>query len=129
MNILLLIGRIIFGGFFIYSGVNHFIRFEMMTQYAKMKRVPFPAIAQGMTGLMLLLGGLSIMFGIYPFVGILLLVAFLIPVTLMMHNFWSLADPQMRMADKINFMKNMALLGALLMLLAIPSPWAHQLVP
>ncbi len=129
MDTLLLIGRVIFGGFFIYSGVNHFIGFGMMTQYAKMKGVPFPAIAQGITGLMLLLGGLSIVFGIYPFVGIVLLVAFLVPVSLMMHNFWKLEDPQLRMADKINFMKNMAMLGAILMLLAIPTPWPLSLVP
>jgi uncharacterized membrane protein YphA (DoxX/SURF4 family) len=101
----------------------------MMAQYAKMKGVPFPAIAQGITGLMLLLGGLSIVFGIYPFVGIVLLVAFLVPVSLMMHDFWKLEDPQLRMNDKVNFMKNMALLGALVMLLAIPLPWPLSLVP
>jgi putative oxidoreductase len=129
MNTPLLIGRIIFGGYFIYNGVNHFIGFGMMTQYVKMKGVPFPAIAQGMTGLMLLLGGLSIVFGIYPFVGIVLLVAFLVPVSLMMHYFWKLEEPQLRMADKINFMKNIALPGAVLMLLAIPSPWPISLVP
>lgn len=129
MDTLLLVGRIILGGFFIYSGVNHFIGFGMMTQYAKMKGVPFPATAQGITGLMLLLGGLSIVFGIYPFVGVVLLVAFLVPVSLMMHNFWKIEDPQLRMNDKANFLKNMALLGAILMLLAIPSPWPLSLVP
>ena len=129
MNALLLIGRIIFGGFFIYSGVNHFIGFEMMTQYAKMKGVPFPTFAQGVTGLLLLLGGLSILFGIYPYVGIVMLVAFLLPVSFMMHNFWTLADPQLRMAEKVNFMKNMALLGAILMFLAIPLPWALSVAP
>jgi putative oxidoreductase len=128
MNTLFLIGRIIFGGYFIYKGIYHFIGFGMMTQYAKMKGVPYPAIAQGMAGLMLLLGGLSIMFGIYPSVGIVLLVAFMVPVTLMMHNFWKLDDHQMRMADKVNFTKNMALLGAILMLFAIPSPWHLSLV-
>jgi putative oxidoreductase len=128
-TLLLIIGRIILGGYFIYSGVNHFIGFGMMTQYAKMKGVPFPAFAQGTTGLMLLLGGSSILFGIYPSVGIVLLVAFLVPVSLMMHNFWKLEDPQLRMADKINFLKNMALLGALLMLFAIPLPWPLRLVP
>jgi hypothetical protein len=46
-----------------------------------------------------------------------------------MHNFWKDEDPQMKMADRINFMKNMALLGALLMLLAIPLPWPLRLVP
>jgi len=129
MDTLLLVGRIIFGGFFFYSGINHFAKFGMMSQYAKTKGVPFPAIAQGLTGLMLLLGGLSIAFGIYPFVGLVLLVAFLVPVSLKMHNFWKLEDPQVRMADKVNFTKNMALLGAVLMLLAVPSPWPLSLVP
>ena len=101
----------------------------MMTQYAKMKGVPFPAFAQGVTGLLLLLGGLSILFGIYPYIGIILLAAFLVPVSLMMHNFWTLDDPQLRMADKVNFMKNMALLGAILMFLAIPLPWALSVAP
>jgi putative oxidoreductase len=129
MNTLLLIGRIIFGGYFIYNGVNHFIGFEMMTEYTKRKGVPYPAISQVTTGLMLLLGGLSIVFGIYPYIGIVLLIAFLVPVSLMMHNFWKLENPQLRMADKINFTRNMALLGAILMLLSIPSPWSLSLVP
>ena len=95
MDTLLLIGRIIFGGFFIYSGVGHFTKFGIMTQYTKMKGVPLPAIALGITGLMLLLGGLSIVFGVYPFVGIVLLAAFLVPVSFMMHNFWKLEDPKL----------------------------------
>ena len=129
MDTLLFIGRIIFGGFFIYSGVNHFIGFQTMTQYAKMKGVPFPAFSQGVTGILLLLGGLSILCGIYPYIGILLLVVFLFPVSFMIHNFWTIEDPQLRMAEKVNFMKNMALLGAVLMFLAIPLPWALSLAP
>lgn len=129
MDTLLLVGRIIFGGYFIYNGINHFLGFGPMTQYAKSKGVPLPAMAQGLAGLMLLLGGVSIVFGIYPFVGIVLLVAFLVPVSLMMHNFWKLEDVQSRMADKVNFTKNIALLGAILMLLTIPSPWPLSLTP
>jgi putative oxidoreductase len=129
MDTLLLFGRIILGGFFIYSGVSHFVGFRMMTQYAKIKGVPFPAIAQGVTGLMLLLGGVSVLCGVYPAIGILLLVGFLVPVSFMMHGFWKIKDAQLRMADKTNFMKNMALLGAILMLLAIPTPWPLSFMP
>lgn len=129
MDFLFLIGRIIFGGYFIYNGANHFIRFGMLTQYAKMKGVPLPAVAQGTAGLMLLLGGLSVMLGLYPVAGIVLLVAFLVPVSLMMHDFWKIEDAQSRMADKMNFARNMALLGALLMLLVVPLPWPLSLVP
>jgi putative oxidoreductase len=66
MNTVLLVGRIILGGFFFCNGVNHFLRFGMMAQYARTKGVPFPAIAQGITGLMLLCGGLSIVCGVAP---------------------------------------------------------------
>lgn len=129
MDTIVLVGRIVFGGYFIYSGVGHFTKFGIMTQYMKMKGVPLPATALSITGIMLLLGGLSIVFGIYPWVGIVLLAAFLVPVSLIMHNFWKLDDPGLRMADKINFTKNMALLGAVLMVLAIPLPWPLSLVP
>lgn len=129
MDFLFLIGRIIFGGYFIYNGANHFISFGMLTQYANMKGVPLPAVAQSTAGIMLLLGGLSVMLGLYPVAGIVLLVAFLVPVSLMMHDFWKIEDAQSRMADKMNFARNMALLGALLMLLVVPLPWPLSLVP
>ena len=123
MDTLFLIGRIILGGFFIYSGLNHFLGFGMMANYTKMKGVPLPQLAVAITGLMLILGGLSIVLGAYPKVGIALLAGFLIPVSLLMHNFWKIQDPQLKVADKVNFTKNMALLGAALMFLAIPRPW------
>ena len=129
MDTLLLIGRIVFGGFFVYNGVNHFLKFGMMTQYAKRKGVPFPAAAQGVTGLMLLGGGLSIACGVYPLIGIALLVGFLVPVSLVMHNFWKLDDPKLRLADRSTFARNMALLVATLMFLALPVPWPLSLVP
>jgi len=123
MNTLFLIGRIIFAGYFLYSGVNHFMRLGSMSDYAKMKGVPLPSVAIAFTGLLLLLGGLSILLGLYPFVGSILLVVFLIPVSFMMHNFWKIQDPQMKMGEKVNFIKNMALLGGVLMLSALPTPW------
>ena len=78
---------------------------------------------------MLLLGGLSILLGAYPIARVILLAAFLIPVSFMMHDFWKVQDPQMKMGEMINFMKNMALLGALLMFLAIPRPWPASFQP
>jgi len=123
MDSLFLIGRIIFGGFFIYSGLNHFLGVGMMTNYTKMKGVPLPRAAVIITGLMLTVGGLSMVLGAYPKIGIALLAGFLIPVSILMHNFWKIQDPQLKVADKVNFTKNMALLGAVLMFLAIPTPW------
>jgi uncharacterized membrane protein YphA (DoxX/SURF4 family) len=55
------------------------------------------------------------------------LLVFLLPVTFIMHNFWSIDDEMARMGEMINFMKNWALTGSLLMFLAIPTPWPFSL--
>jgi uncharacterized membrane protein YphA (DoxX/SURF4 family) len=79
------------------------------------------------TGLMMLLGGLGILLGVYVGLSVLLLAAFLLGTTFTMHQFWKITDPSAKMGERINFMKNLALLGAVLMILAIPLPWALSL--
>ena len=54
---------------------------------------------------------------------IIILIIFLLGVSFQMHNFWKLDDPQTKQIDMINFTKNMALVGALLMFLRLPHPW------
>ena len=123
-----LIGRLVLGGYFIFGGFNHFKMLTMMSGYAQSKGVPTPKAAVAFSGLLLLVGGLSILLGIYPTVGAIALVVFLAPVTFMMHAFWKVQDAQMKMGEQVNFMKNLALLGAVLMLLAIPQPWSSSLL-
>jgi uncharacterized membrane protein YphA (DoxX/SURF4 family) len=103
------------------------MQLKMMSDYTKMKGVPLPLVAVSLTGVILILGGLSILLGVYPLVGVVLLVVFLLPASVMMHNFWKVQDPQMKMGERTNFIKNMALLGAVLMLLAIPTPWPFRI--
>jgi len=109
------------------NAMNHFTQIGSMGGYAKMKGVPLPTLAVLGTGVLLGLGRLSILVGYMPTLGVALIVIFLLPTTLMMHNFWTIEDPMARMGDQINFMKNMALMGAMLMLLAIPQPWPFSL--
>jgi hypothetical protein len=52
---------------------------------------------------------------------------FLVPATLIMHNFWADKDPSARMSNQINFHKNTALLGALWMINMVPQPWVFSL--
>src|SRR5207249_3414863 len=96
-------------------------------QYAKTKGTPAPKLAVAGTGVILLLGGLSILLGVYPTIGIALLIIFLVFASLQIHNFWKIEDAQMKQIDMINFTKNFALAGALLMLLLIPQPWPMSL--
>lgn len=66
MEILLLIGRIIFGAFFVMSGINHFTNLGMISGYAGSKNVPAPGLAVIVSGVMLVLGGLSVILGVAP---------------------------------------------------------------
>jgi putative oxidoreductase len=115
---LLYIGRIIFGGYFIFGGMNHFTKLEMMSGYAKSKGAPLPKLSVAFSGLLLLIGGLSVMLNIFIIAGLASLILFLVPVTLIMHQFWKIQDAQAKMVEMVNFLKNLALLGAVFMLLA-----------
>jgi uncharacterized membrane protein YphA (DoxX/SURF4 family) len=108
------LGRLILGGFFIYSGINHLNKAKDMAPYAASKGVPQPETAVKVSGAMLLLGGALLALGVKPKIGALTVAAFLAGVSPVMHNFWAVEDPSQKMNDQINFMKNMALLGAAL---------------
>ncbi len=123
----LVIGRIIVGVYYIGSGIRHFKDINMMAGYAESKGVPVPKLAVAGSGLLLLIGGVSILIGDHPAIGIAAISLFLIGVTPMIHNFWAVSDPQQRMAEMINFTKNLGLLGSTLMFLAIPHPWPFSL--
>ena len=126
-NIAFLIGRVIVGGFFLMNAFNHFAQLNMLTGYAKSKGIPAPAIAVGGSGVLLFLGGLSLLLGYHPTIGAALLVIFLLSVSFGIHNFWTVQDQQAKLGEMTNFLKNMAILGLLLMTLAIPRPWPMSL--
>jgi putative oxidoreductase len=117
-----LAGRILFAFFHLSSAFNHFKSMNSYAQYAASKKVPVPKLAIIGSGILLLIGGLSILLGYQPCIGIAALGLFYLGVTPVMHNFWA-AGPEHKQAELVNFMKNMALLGATLMFLAIPQPW------
>jgi uncharacterized membrane protein YphA (DoxX/SURF4 family) len=127
MEYIFILGRVLLGGYFIRSGINHFRFLQNMVGYAQSKGVMMPKLAVSATGLMLLLGGVGVLLGVYVQWAVILLTIFLIGVTFKMHQFWTITDPMQKMGEEVNFYKNLALLGAVLMLLAIPLPWALSL--
>lgn len=118
MDIIVLIGRILFAFLFLTSGYAHFAKRQMMAPYAAAKGVPvaMPAVLAG--GVLLLAGSLSVLLGVWADLGALLLVIFLVPTAVMMHGFWKETDPQARMTEMTQFSKDTALAGAALMLFA-----------
>ena len=121
-----LAGRVLFAFFHLSSAVNHFKSLNSYAQYAASKKVPAPKLAIIGSGILLLIGGLSVLLGYQPRIGIAALGLFYLGVTPVMHNFWA-AGPQQKQNELVNFMKNVALLGATLMFLAIPQPWPFAL--
>jgi len=74
-----------------------------------------------------ILSGTRLLLGYHPTIGVALLVIFLLGVSFGIHNFWTIQEPQAKLGEMTNFLKNMAILGLLLMSLAIPGPWPMSL--
>ena len=118
-----LLGRIIYGVYFVKAGINHFRSLAMLSGYAGMKGVPMPKVAVMLSGLLIIVGGLSVLTGFHPRYGLAAIILFLVPVSVMMHTFWSDTDPMMKMNNQINFEKNFAMAGAAMMMMLIQQPW------
>lgn len=126
MESIFFIGRLLLGGFFLFNAYNHLFKSESLAGYAKSKGVFSPKLAVIGSGLLLLFGGYTIITGVRVTAGIAALALFLIPTTFSMHAFWK-EEGQARMMDQVQFTKNLAILGAVLMLLAVPTPWPMSL--
>lgn len=118
-----LIGRLMFGGFFLYNGINHIMNRKKLAEYTRAKNVPKAEAAVVATGVVMLAGGASVVLGIKPKLGTLAILGFLGGVSPIMHNFWSAEDPNQRQADMVHFAKNLAMVGAALALMGVEEPW------
>lgn len=108
------IGRFLFSLIFIMSGLNHFSSGSI--SYAASSGVPFADILVPISGVFAILGGLSVLTGFHARFGALLLLMFLIPVTLLMHDFWTIQDSQMAQDQMIHFMKNLTMIGGAILI-------------
>jgi uncharacterized membrane protein YphA (DoxX/SURF4 family) len=126
-GIALLVGRVLFGGLLAFQGLNHFLNSEMMAQYAGAKGVPAPTLSVLFSGVLLVAGGLGIVLGVYPVVAAATVAAFLVVVTPVMHDFWAVPEDEQQ-SEMVNFIKNVELLGAALVFIALGSDsWAYAL--
>jgi len=122
MKIPFLIGRLVFGGFFLYNGIDQLKNRDSLARYAGAKHVPQPGMAVALSGALLVAGGASLILGYKPKLGALAIAGFLASVSPVMHDFWSAKEPDQRTNEMINFTKNLALLGAALALAGVEEP-------
>jgi putative oxidoreductase len=117
VDVVFLIGRILFAFIFVQSGLAvHLLGYRQGVQYAKSYNVPLAELGVPLTGVMAVLGGLSVALGAWGDLGALVIAAFLLLITPLMHAFWRETDPMQRLSQMVNFTKNTALLGGALVL-------------
>ena len=116
MDWLYLLGRVLFGMIFVGSGLAHLTQAGGMAQYAAAKKVPAPKASVVVSGLVILSGGLSVLLGVWMEIGTWLLVLFLLTAAFTFHNFWAVTDPMEKQVEQAQFMKNLSMTGAALVL-------------
>lgn len=114
MRYVVLLGRIFYSSIFIMANLFHFS--GQAVAHAAAEGVPMAGVLVPLSGIIGLVGGFSILLGYKAKWGAWLLVLFLVPITLMMHKFWAVADPQAAMMQQVMFMKNVSMLGAALLI-------------
>ena len=118
-----LLGRLFFVLIFLMAGPNHFS--GQTIAYAASQGVPLASIAVPLSGVLAIVGGLSILLGYRARIGAWLIALFLVAVTPMMHKFWTITDPMMQQMQMIMFMKNLAMLGGALLISQFGAgPWS-----
>ncbi|WP_224269778.1 DoxX family protein [Haloprofundus salinisoli] len=122
-----LVGRLIFGAVLGFMGLNHFIGLEGMSGYAASKGIPAPRLSVAGSGLILVVGGLAIILGVYPLIGAAALILFFLGVTPVMHDFWNAPEEEVQ-SEMTNFLKNAALFGAALVFVSLSgTDWPYAL--
>lgn len=119
MDVVVLIGRLLFAGLFLMNGFGHLTQTDAMAGYAEAKGVPSARATVTASGVLIIVGGLMVLLGVWADLGALLLVVFLVPTALLMHGPWKAADDQEKQMEQVQFLKDLSLAGAALILFAL----------
>ena len=114
MRMLYPAGRVLFVLIFLTAAPRHFMHEGIA--HAAARGVPAAGILVPLSGVMAIVGGLSVALGYRSRWGAWMLVAFLLPVTLMMHAFWKMRDPAEAHIQQAMFAKNVSMLGGALLI-------------
>jgi putative oxidoreductase len=115
MDWLLLLGRILFALIFVASGVMaHLQQRRSSTEYARSLGAPAPDLLVPLSGVWIIVAGLMVALGVWVDLAALMLIAFLAAMAFVMHAFWKIDDPTMKVMQMAQFQKNVALIGGAL---------------
>ena len=119
LDLLLILGRVLFGALWIGAGFGHFKSLEAMTGYAKYKKLPAAKLGVIGSGLTFLVGGILIVLGTWIDLAALLIAVTVILAATIFHQYWKETDANTKMQEMMAFNKDMALGGAAIILFAL----------
>lgn len=119
MELFILAGRFLFGLVFVAAALGHLTATKPLTRQAEQRGVPRPRLMVQLSGGAILVGAISVVLGVYPDVGALILAGFLFATAGLIHRFWLEPVGDTRMMTQTHFMKDLALAGSALALFGL----------
>ncbi len=115
-----LLGRALFAAVLGFLALGNLLSLEETVAYAKSKGAPAPRLTVPVTSLALLAGAGSVLLGVFPLLGALDVLVFLVGVTPVMHDYWN-QEGMDRQTEQVQFLKNVGLAGGAVVFAAISS--------
>jgi putative oxidoreductase len=125
-DLLLLIGRLLMASLFLVYGIPAVFQGYggAFSQYLAKLGVPYPEIVAIVATAVEVLGPIALVFGIFPRLTAILMIAFVVIATALAHRFWEFPEAQ-RIGQQQSFMRNIAVIGGLLFYyVSGPGRWA-----
>jgi putative oxidoreductase len=116
-----LIGRAMLAWFFLSAALDYAGRWHGTITMLAMQNVPAPALLAAIGIVVMLIGSISLLFGFHARYGAMLLFAFTLLASIMMHDYWRIKDAVTSAADFEIFSRNIAIAGALLFIVGVGS--------
>ena len=120
MRTLRYLGELLTSAIFIIGGGQAFMEPGQRVAKVEAAGLPEPRLGVELNGAVMVAGGAALGLGIFPRVAAALLAVSLVPTTIIGHAFWKETAPAARKAQTTQFLKNLAMLGALLFIIADP---------
>ena len=113
-------GRILLVIYFILMGSSHLLNFTEHSALLKRKGVPLPKAATLLTVVMMVGGGLLVLFNWHRTLGAAMLFGIIFPAPFFLHHFWNETESYSRLSEYAHFIKDISLAGAALLLMTMP---------